>query len=335
MLVKHFKERGWAVTQRGTHAVCPECQRRSSVARPVLSDQDAEVAFARQREADEKRRLAETRPAATTEVASAFSAPPAPRTIADVIKDCLAIIDEIPTRPFRGAIAKSWSDSPKLVAKLAAEYIRADAHDRSRMVYALVQKAPALQSGLLKFSRGQNSNGTVPWPELQAEMRALGVEPLGDGDAGIRRFKVTGDKAATANPTDSEAQEAKEVTATAAKDEPSREARRAQAKMYSLLEAHFVVPDGSNVGSYDGEWSDEKVAAESGMSAAEVARTRDQVYGHMIDPRLVEVEADLARARADVANEVAVLREMVEAVKRKADEKIAALASRVLAIKAR
>lgn len=71
---------------------------------------------------------------------------------------------------------------------------------------------------------------------------------------------------------------------------PSPDAMRAQATMFTLLQSHF----NTDKGAYAQGWSDEKIAAETGMPKALVIEYRESCFGPIKEP------AELSALRADI-----------------------------------
>jgi len=94
---------------------------------------------------------------------------------------------------------------------------------------------------------------------------------------------------------------------------PTLDAHRAQREMHRLLEAHFL-PDEHRFA--DG-WSDERVAAETGLSVQHVVEVRSNAYGAIADPELTTLRDDLVAAEVKITEDrrqlEALLRDQCEA----------------------
>lgn len=99
------------------------------------------------------------------------------------------------------------------------------------------------------------------------------------------------------------------------------EARRATRRMNELLAAHFEEPSqGAAYGRYAKDWSDERVAKECGLSVAEVGRYRDDAFGRVEAPALVNLRRDLEIQEGKVQAAIAKLAEDVTAQRSLLDE---------------
>ena len=112
------------------------------------------------------------------------------------------------------------------------------------------------------------------------------------------------------------AKPAKERSAMSAK--PSPDAMRAQATMLTLLQTHFDVARGA----YAKDWSDDKIAAETGMSKPLVVEYREACFGPIKEP------AELRALRADISALETLQRESNSTI----TAEVASLRSRVLAL---
>lgn len=80
--------------------------------------------------------------------------------------------------------------------------------------------------------------------------------------------------------------------------------------MFELLDTHFHVEGKGKPGIYDPEWSDEKIARETGLDARVVAYYREAVYGPALNPRIRELEAAVVRLEQKYKDELATLQTM-------------------------
>ncbi len=236
-----------------------------------------------------------------------------------MLEEALGHLAKVPFNPSRPGI-RDWKAAPRAAAEIVRLYGAADQYDRARMYDAMAERCSALKTSLLYFRSGLVSDGTKPWPEIQAELAAMGVPLAERAGRGNKSRRPTSAHVIQAGAALDESP-AKPEPAPQTEHAPTREARRAAAKMYALLEQHFEVAPGGNIGTYADGWSDEHVAQESGMSVSEVVRTREDVHGRLAeDPRLADVEAKIEAVRqqaerdlADLAKMGAAIREQVEA----------------------
>lgn len=89
----------------------------------------------------------------------------------------------------------------------------------------------------------------------------------------------------------------------------SKETLRRQRQMHRLLEDHFD----EEAGRYRGDWSDAKIAQETGLSPAAVSKARDAGYGELReDPELAALRQEWAEVRERAARDMAAMRDMTE-----------------------
>lgn len=109
---------------------------------------------------------------------------------------------------------------------------------------------------------------------------------------------------------------------------PSPDALRAQRRLHELLGVHF---DG---GTYAEAWSDERVARETGLAVAEVARVRDAAYGPLVDPRLATLTAEVGRVRGELGQGLATLGGMLDEIRAQYEGRLADLERRLAEVRA-
>lgn len=102
---------------------------------------------------------------------------------------------------------------------------------------------------------------------------------------------------------------------------PSPNAMRAQAQMFTLLQTHFDVTKGA----FAKEWSDERVATETGIAVALVIEFRQTCFGELKEPDEVRV------LRGDISALETLVRETVASV----TGEIASMRTRLAAISKR
>ena len=104
----------------------------------------------------------------------------------------------------------------------------------------------------------------------------------------------------------------------------SREAIKAQARMFELLQEH-VEADGTKACYADG-WSDARVAEACGLSVSAVAEAREVLRpGTLADPAIDALLRSIAGERERSEREIADVRIILANVERDADRRIADL----------
>jgi hypothetical protein len=314
VVIRHFATRGFLITERGRKAVCPKCQ-ESRPDRRTVDESEVMDRLDRQREAEERRTVEHKQ---TVSQPAEPATTPQPMTFEATLDEATRHLAEVRMHPARPSV-RDWRSAPRATAEVVRLFLACD--DRARMFNALSVACPAIRTSLIYFSAGLVSDGSRPWGDLRAHLTEMGVR-WEERQKRSRNQHLTDDKP-TATKEEAQTMTAPNViTATPAPAvEPTREARRAAARMYALLDQHFSVVDGSDHGAYADGWSDERVAAESGLSVAEVARTREDVYGRLAeDPRVAELSAKVdalqiraERDLADLAKMSASIREQVDA----------------------
>lgn len=106
----------------------------------------------------------------------------------------------------------------------------------------------------------------------------------------------------------------------------STAAIKRQRQMYVLLDSHFD----EDKGRYREDWSDAKVAKDTGLAETVVAQHREAAYGP-IKPNMEIVGAgkELADLRLYLANEFADLTKLFEQTKRDAEDRIGSLETKI------
>ena len=105
----------------------------------------------------------------------------------------------------------------------------------------------------------------------------------------------------------------------------SAAAMKRQRQMFAMLDEYFDVDDGA----YDGDWTDAKIAKETGLAENVVRHARESAYGPIkVNPALVSAGKELADLRAKVTADLA-------AVQQLADQTAADLAKRLDEIEAK
>ena len=102
----------------------------------------------------------------------------------------------------------------------------------------------------------------------------------------------------------------------------SAAAMKRQRQMFLLLDEHFD----ADAGQYVGDWSDAKIAKETGLAESVVTHARDSAYGPIkVNAALVSAGKDLAELRAQVKREVAEIRSLIESTQQDLLNRIGAL----------
>lgn len=334
---RHFSAKHWLITDKWRRATCPECQRKRGASTKSAPDpvdmSKVQADLDRQREAEEKRKAVAAKTAAEVFAAPAPAPAPAP-TPALSIDEALplgpvaamqALVNRVPIHHH----GRDWWSHVPIVVEMVDLYLKSSPDDRSAII-AGVRDGSRFEQSIGRFVRGKSSGGR-PWSELVAGLKARGITPLTVLPLRTRNVHAT--------PT-TVAFEADSTMTKETKTEPSREARRAHAAAIRLLDLHFTIADGAEVGRYAEGWTDERVAKESGLSPAEVSRTREDVYGRLEDPQEVaraaaitdlstRFNATMASLRRDMDD----ARRIVDALAKEVDERTAAFQREVAALK--
>lgn len=295
IIMRHFAEKGWRINARGTTATCPTCQKESAAPPPPpVAAISAE--FERQRQAEEKRQ---------TEAAEAAKQADPDHA------DCERLRAIVAALPLTRAAGLWWEKDPAGVAEIVGLYVKRQGDDRIAFLRKALGDRHSLLSTIYQFRRGRLAQGSREWPELRSELTRRGI---GWEDKGYT---------ARAKPLDNE------TTSKDAMDNKingtSVDAARAQVQVVRLLDTHFSVKDGSNVGTYADGWTDERVAKESGLALPLVVKMRVSAYGEIVDPRAAKLEADLLTLKGEATAARSFLAEL--------DAKIAALGKQVADIR--
>lgn len=231
-------------------------------------------------------------------------------------------LEAVPVRHGR----RDWRAAPQATAEVVRLLLTSPDYPVAHA--ALVVRHPVLRTSLTYFAAGLVTDGTRPWGDLRAALGKMGVRWTDH----VRK-KLTAPEETTTT-TAAETTDPKMETTTLQTAEPTREARRATARMYALLDQHFNVADGSDRGTYSDGWSDDRVAQESGLALSEVVRSREDVYGRLADdPRLAEVEAKVEALRAQAERDLGDLAKMAAAIREQLDASLADLRRQVEAIR--
>lgn len=115
--------------------------------------------------------------------------------------------------------------------------------------------------------------------------------------------------------------------------QPTKETLRAQARLHHLLAEHFTVE--GDLGAYDKDWSDQRVATETGLALAEVVRVRDAAYGKLADPRIVALTKEIEDVGRKFAADVSELRTMFETTTSEHEAQLAALGRQLAELQGR
>ncbi len=348
---RHFSAKHWLITDKWRRATCPECQRKRSATKQASEPVDmskVQAELDRQREAEECRQAASAKTAAEVfgapaqpitqhHVNNATATSPTMTTVADKIQRTRDLISRVPDVVNKPGW-RNWNAVPGITAECVAIYLGLDSFDRLRLVDAVSDLYPGYRQVIGRFAQGHHSAGGKPWGDLRVAMQAIGVQWTTEPPARVRSHFAVTPTTSTAAPTPTMPQE---TPAQTPKSEPSREARRAHAAAIRLLDLHFTVADGADVGHYADGWSDARVAKESGLSPAEVARTREDVYGRLEDPEEVARAAAIADLSTRFDSTIASLRRdlddarrIVDALAKEVDERTAAFQREVAALKA-
>lgn len=121
-------------------------------------------------------------------------------------------------------------------------------------------------------------------------------------------------------------------------EQRSPTAYKAQRLAHDYLREHFEIDEdtgdpATSRGHYVDDWSDAKVAKESGLSVDEVIRLRDGGYARLVDPREVKLLADIAAVRAKWAADEAEIRGMLDAARGHVETSLSRLESQLAAIR--
>lgn len=298
VVIRHFAEKGFLITERGRRAVCPDCQ-RARPERRTADESDVMAALDRQREAEQRR------------AAPSPASPPTDAVIpvdeaTRVTEEIRALLEQVPLAAGNSG-RKRWQAAPAIAAKIVLAFYGAPETIRGAVFANVVAFFSGFKTSILLFGKGLDT-AKAPWPDLRAELSRAGF---------VLR------EAERVHRKESAAAEAVQVEHVAPQ---SRDARRAAARMYALLDQHFAVADGSDVGSYADGWSDDRVAQESGLSASEVIRTREDVYGRLAeDPRVAALEAKLEHVLTTTERDVRDLTKMAASIREQVDIAVADL----------
>lgn len=89
----------------------------------------------------------------------------------------------------------------------------------------------------------------------------------------------------------------------------SAAAMKRQRQMFLLLDDHFDVEEGA----YDGDWSDARIAKETGLAENVVKHARDSAYGPIkVNPAVVSAGKDIAELREKVRADLAAVRQLAD-----------------------
>lgn len=95
----------------------------------------------------------------------------------------------------------------------------------------------------------------------------------------------------------------------------SAEASKRQRQMMHLLDDHFD----EDQGRYVSDWSDERVAKETGLAGTFVSKFREDAYGPIrVHPALTQASDQLIRAKEKIAADIAAVRAMADGIERDA-----------------
>lgn len=89
----------------------------------------------------------------------------------------------------------------------------------------------------------------------------------------------------------------------------SAAAMKRQRQMFLLLDEHFDI----EAGCYDGDWSDARIAKETGLAENVVRHARDSAYGPIkINPVIVSAGKEIAELREKVKADLAAVRQLAD-----------------------
>lgn len=192
---------------------------------------------------------------------------------------------------------RDWMRGVSQVAEVAAYLVRLGSVERLTAMNELHRRTGVSMPTLYRFLHARR-DGT-DWPEVRAAMLALGAEPI---------------------PPTPPKQIDGPASATPTGDDMSREAIKAQHKMFELLREHFE-GDGK-VGRYREGWSDARIAKETGLAVVVVAETRETLHGRIDEPELAQAEADLAALRAKTDKELGEMRQLLDNLQTESNRRI-------------
>lgn len=108
--------------------------------------------------------------------------------------------------------------------------------------------------------------------------------------------------------------------------EQSPDALRKQRQMYNLIDEHFD----AKRGAYAPGWDDARISKETGLSVPSVTRAREAVAGPIrVDPVIEEAMNSLGRARKELEDEIAAVKELIASAEKSAGEKLDAIGTKL------